>query len=86
LKLCREQPPLLVLADLDSPRLDAVEAIRSLRDETRSDGLLVLGFVSHVNGSRAAGARKAGFDRVVARRGLANELARILPAATREGP
>ena len=80
LELCRTERPRLVLADLDSPRLKAVEAIRTLRQGVDAEGLTVLGFLSHVNGARAAEAKASGFTRVLARRGLVKELPRLLTA------
>ena len=63
-----------VLANLDSPRLAAVEAVRTLRADARFAAVPVVGYLSHVHADRAQEARAAGFDRVLARSAFVQEL------------
>jgi CheY-like chemotaxis protein len=78
LEACRERPPRLVLADLDSRHLAADEAIQALRAEPALQEVPVLGFVSHVNGERAQAAMAAGCQRVMARGAFVRELPALL--------
>jgi len=81
LEACRSGSPKLVLADLDSPRLGSVEAIRALRAEPQTASVPVIGFVSHVNGALVAEAQAAGCTRVLARGAFVQELPRLLESA-----
>jgi CheY-like chemotaxis protein len=83
LDACRAQAPALLLANLDSPRLGAAEAIRALKAEPGLAGVQVVGFLSHVRADLAMAAREAGCDRVLARSGFVQELPRLLEAASR---
>jgi hypothetical protein len=72
-------PPRIVLADLDSPRLAAVNAIVPLRASL--GGARLVGFFSHVHVERSTEARNAGFDAILARSAFVRELPAILRAA-----
>jgi len=82
LEACRAAPA-LVLADLDSERLKADEAIRALRAEPASASLTVIGFYSHVHGERAQRAAAAGASQVMARSAFARELPALIAGAAR---
>jgi CheY-like chemotaxis protein len=73
----------LVLADLDSPRLGAADAIRTLRADPAGTSIQVIGFFSHVQAERAQEAVAAGASRVMARSAFVRELPALIAAATR---
>ncbi len=73
LEACRAAPA-LVVADLDSPRLQAAEAIRALRDDPAGASLTVIGFYSHVHDDRAQAAAAAGASRAMPRSAFVREL------------
>lgn len=75
---CRAEAPALVLVDLDDDRLRPIEAVRMLREDAALRSLEVVGFVSHVDGARAAAAQQAGCSRVLARGAFVAELPRLL--------
>jgi CheY-like chemotaxis protein len=68
----------VVLANLDSPRLQAIEAVGALRSDGRFAALPVTGYLSHVHAERAEAARAAGFDRVLARSAFVQALPSLL--------
>jgi len=86
LEACRVEPPGLVLADLDSPRLGAIDAIRALKAEPDLAAIPVVGFFSHVNVESARAATAAGCERVLARGAFVQELPRLLGAPRAAGP
>jgi CheY-like chemotaxis protein len=53
-------PPRMVIIDLDRPRPPAVEALAALRAEPALAKLPVVGFFSHVHAERGRQAREAG--------------------------
>ncbi|HET7293002.1 MAG TPA: hypothetical protein VFM88_11290 [Vicinamibacteria bacterium] len=80
LDACRAAPQ-LVLADLDSPRLGAADAIRALRADPAGVDLMVVGFFSHVHADRAELAQAAGASRVLPRSAFVRELRALVTAA-----
>jgi CheY-like chemotaxis protein len=82
---CRDARPSLVLADLDSPRRRAAEAVAALRADPELATLPVVGFFSHVHAEKAEAARAAGFTRVLPRSAFVKALADILASAARAG-
>jgi CheY-like chemotaxis protein len=74
LEACRVTPDALVIADLDSPRLRAVEAVKALRADSALAPIPVVGFLSHVQVGLARDAREAGVTRVLARSAFVQEL------------
>jgi CheY-like chemotaxis protein len=81
LEACRAEPPTLVLADLDSPRLDGVGAIRGLRADPAGAGLRIVGFFSHVESERGREASAAGASLVLPRGAFARQLPGLIGAA-----
>jgi CheY-like chemotaxis protein len=79
LEACREAPA-LVVADLDSTRLQAVDAIRALRAAPAGPSLTVVGFYSHVHAERARDAESAGASRVMPRSAFVRELPGLIGA------
>jgi CheY-like chemotaxis protein len=78
LQACRDDAPALVLLDLDDPRVRALEAVRSLRQDPAFGELPVVGFVSHVDAERAQAAQAAGCSRVLARGAFVQLLPQLL--------
>lgn len=76
--LLRLQPELVVL-DLDSQRVNGLEALEALRAEPTLAKIPVIGFFSHVHPERARAAEAAGCSRVVPRSSFLAELRRLLP-------
>jgi CheY-like chemotaxis protein len=76
----------LVLVDADSDRLPWAEALAALRDHPSRPSVPVVAFLSHVRAERAASARHAGCDRVLARSAFVRELPGLMAAAARSRP
>lgn len=75
--------PVLVLADLDARHLEAASRLGALKSHLT--GARLIGFFSHVDTERAAEAKAAGFDRVLARSAFVQELPRLLETAAGRG-
>lgn len=73
--------PQLVIFDLNSERVQALEAISRLKADPDLRAIRVVGFVSHVDAPRIAAARAAGADEVMPRSAFAANLAEILTSA-----
>jgi CheY-like chemotaxis protein len=78
LQACRDERPAVVLADLDDPRVRALEAVQALRQEPAFQDLDVVGFVSHVDAERAQAAQAAGCSRVLARSAFVQQLPQLV--------
>ena len=70
-EVAREKPDVLLI-DLASPQLDAVNAIREIK---RAGGVTVIGYVDHTREDVIEAARAAGCDQVMSK----GEFARRLP-------
>jgi len=75
---CRSEPTLLVVLDLDSPRVPALEALRALRAEASTRDVTAVGFFSHVRPERGREALAAGCSRVLPRSLFVKELPALL--------
>jgi CheY-like chemotaxis protein len=73
-----EQSPKLVIVDLNA-RSQPVHAIAALR--AKSNGIRIVGFLSHVQVELASQARAAGCDEVMPRSAFTQNLAAILSTA-----
>jgi CheY-like chemotaxis protein len=71
----------LVLVDADSDRIPWADALLALRAEPSLAAIPVVAFFSHVHAERAALARSAGANRVLARSAFVSELPRLLATA-----
>jgi len=78
LSACRERAPDLILADLSSPRLAAVDAIRNLYHEFPLMRISAVGFYAHMDVEKAQEAQAAGYDQVMTRGVFFRELPRLL--------
>ena len=73
-----EPAPKIVIVDLNA-RSQPIDAVRRVRAET--NGVPLIGFLSHVQTELAAQARAAGCDEVMPRSKFTQNLAAILSAA-----
>ena len=71
-------PPSLVIVDLNSERLNPIEAIQSLKSTPSIKEIPVVGFLSHVQVDLKQAAEKAGCDYVVPRSMFSMKLADIV--------
>ena len=73
------------IADLDSPRLPALDAIRAVAADPALAAVHTIGFFSHVETETARAAREAGCRTVLPRSAFVRELPALLGPAAR-GP
>lgn len=77
-QIAGDKTPSLVLLDLNSTRLDAVETIRALKSDERLKSAPVIGFLSHVQVDLKRAAEEAGCDYVIARSLFSQALPQIV--------
>jgi CheY-like chemotaxis protein len=70
--------PSLILCDLHSQRIDAVELAKKLKADESTRDLPLVGFFSHVQTELERAANEAGFDRVIPRSVFTRHLPDIL--------
>lgn len=73
--------PRLVIFDLNSPKIDAIQTVQALRQDPALAAIPTMGFVSHVDTRTILAAREAGVDEVMARSAFAANLDKILSEA-----
>ncbi len=71
-------PPSLIIIDLNSDRLDPLEAIRFFKSRTEFNSVPVVSFVSHVQTDLIRQAQAAGCDYVLPRSAFTARLAEIV--------
>jgi CheY-like chemotaxis protein len=71
-------PPSLVIVDLNSDRIDPIEAIKFLKSTTNLSAIPVVSFVSHVQTELIRSAQAAGCDYVLPRSAFNQMLAEIV--------
>ena len=71
-------PPSLIIIDLNSDRLDPLEAIRFLKSSVALGTVPIVGFVSHVQTELIRNAQSAGCDHVLPRSAFTQLLADIV--------
>jgi CheY-like chemotaxis protein len=76
--LLATDPPALVIIDLNSDRLDPIQAIESLKSRPELNRVPVVGFVSHVQVDLIRRAEAAGCDYVAPRSRFTQLLAEIV--------
>jgi CheY-like chemotaxis protein len=76
-ELCSTPPDLLII-DLNSTRLDPLEAIKSLKSRPELRSTPVVGFLSHVQIDLKRNAEEAGCDQVMPRSAFFQNLPQIL--------
>lgn len=84
LEALRENPPDLLVLDLNSARFEPLELLRTVRSDAATESIKTVGFLSHVQRDLAVAAREAGCDRVVARSAFTRDLPEILAGPTDE--
>jgi len=71
-------PPSLIIIDLNSDRLDPLEAIRFLKSSVELGAVPIVGFVSHVQTELIRNAQSAGCDHVLPRSAFTQLLVEIV--------
>ena len=79
----REKQPSLVIFDLNSAKLQPLDAIAAMKADPELQAVRTLGFVSHVQADTIAAARSAGIDQVMARSAFSAQLGEVLTQTTR---
>ena len=74
----REARPELIVVDLQSQKLNAVELAKALKADAELRNIPLLGFLSHVLVDLQRNALEAGFDTVIPRSVFSRDLATIL--------
>jgi len=77
-KLAIEDVPTAVIIDLNLPSGKALEVLRTLKSDSKTKNIPVIGFVSHVQNELIAAAREAGCDLILARSAFALQLPGLL--------
>lgn len=72
------EPPSLIIIDLNSDRLDPLEAIRFLKTSVELRAIPIVGFVSHVQTELIRNAQSAGCDHVLPRSAFTQLLVEIV--------
>jgi len=62
-----DDPPAMVIVDLNSERVDGVGAIEMLKSKSTMKGIPIVGFLSHVQVDLKLAAESAGCDYVIPR-------------------
>lgn len=78
LEVLAAKPPSLIIVDLNSDRLDPLEAIRFLKASGDLGGIPIVGFVSHVQTDLIRSAQLAGCDYVLPRSAFTQLLVEIV--------
>jgi CheY-like chemotaxis protein len=80
LTAARDLAPALVILDLNSTRIRAIEVVTALKADPNLAAIPTVGFVSHVDTATIEAARRAGVDRVLARSAFVEQLPHLLRA------
>jgi len=76
--LAIDDAPNAFIIDLNHPSGNALEVLRALKSDSKTKGIPVIGFVSHVQNDLIAAARDAGCDLVLARSAFVSQLPSLL--------
>lgn len=74
----REEPPELLILDLNSARFEPLQLLQTINSDEALSHVRTLGFLSHVQKDLAVAAREAGCDRIMARSAFTKNLPEIL--------
>jgi len=77
-ELAVEAAPTALIIDLNHRSGKALEILRALKGEAKTEDIPAVGFVSHVQNELIAAAREAGCDLVLARSAFAGQLPSLL--------
>ena len=88
LQTIRDKQPSLVIFDLNSAKLEPMDAIAAMKSDETLATIRTLGYVSHVDAETIDRARSAGIDQVLARSAFSERLGEILtsPDMPNRGP
>ena len=78
IRLAKHERPTVILMDLEMRGLSGTEAMRSLRSDTTLAGVPILAFTAHALIAERDAAIRAGFDAVIPKPCLPDELVTIL--------
>ncbi len=78
IKAALSDPPSLIICDLHSQKIDAMELAKRLKADDRLRSIQLLGFFSHVQTELQRQAKEAGYDQVLPRSAFAKNLSEIL--------
>ena len=70
--------PAVMIVDLNTTALDALEFISTLKNNSETSKVSLLGYVSHVQGDLKQAAQEKGCDTVIARSAFSQNLPAIL--------
>jgi CheY-like chemotaxis protein len=85
-QMAMDTQPRAVILDLNHHSLPVLELTRGLKSNRVTQGIPVLGFLSHVQTDLAAAAREAGVDEVLPRSVFTQRLPQILRELSGERP
>ena len=74
----RDDPPDLLVLDLNSARFEPLSLLQSVTSDDTTRDIPTVGFLSHVQKDLAVAAREAGCSRVMARSAFTRDLPKIL--------
>lgn len=74
----RQERPAIILLDLNSPRIRALEVVAALRSDPTLADIPTVGCVSHVDTATIDAARQAGVGRILARSAFVEQLPALL--------
>lgn len=77
LEKAKEKPPLIIV-DLNYSGIDPIGLIGKLKKNKETQGISLIGYVSHVQGELKQKAQEAGCDMVLARSAFSQNLPQIL--------
>jgi CheY-like chemotaxis protein len=83
IEAAHRDPPRLIICDLHSQKVDAMELAKQLKADEQLCSIPLLGFFSHVQTQLQRQAEEAGFDRVLPRSAFTKNLAMILQDPSR---
>ena len=78
IETAHRDPPRLIICDLHSQKVDAMELAKQLKADEQLCSIPLLGFFSHVQTELQHQAEAAGFDRVMPRSAFSKYLGEIL--------
>ena len=78
--VAKEKPDVLLI-DLASPALNAIEAVRTIKSAPETRDVVVIGYVDHTREDLIAAARDAGADHVMSKGEFARRLPELLESA-----
>ena len=73
-RLARSEHPAVILMDLQMPVMSGVEALRILRSDEAFSGTPIVAFTAHALDAERADAIRAGFDEVISKPCLPEDL------------